>query len=113
MRKFRRLWELCVAGQQGIEPGVSYWRAWEEGRGPGRTPDPTKPRPKSPGNITAKALVAVGLNKDWANQAISLGTTCSEKRQLRQRLEQWARKQHSGQFSSKSEALDTLEKLLE
>jgi len=51
-KKSPRLIQLCHAGQRGESPGVKYWRAWEEGRGPGQTLPPsltTKPLTKGPG----------------------------------------------------------------
>jgi hypothetical protein len=36
--KYARLVQLCNAGARGERIGVRYWRAWEEGRGPGQVP---------------------------------------------------------------------------
>jgi len=32
--KSRRMVQLCQMGARGEEPGLGYWRAWEEGGGP-------------------------------------------------------------------------------
>lgn len=47
-RKSKRLRELCNAGAQGKSPGVRYWRAWEEGRGPRQPQAIRKVTRKSP-----------------------------------------------------------------
>ena len=45
LRKSRRLAELCNMGARGEALGLPYWRAWEEGQGPGQAVAPPQPEP--------------------------------------------------------------------
>lgn len=89
-----------------------YRAKWKDGHGPGQSVGPTKsPGPKRPrlGGAVARALQAVGLDRNWAVEAVQMGTTCQQRHRLLRRIEAWAEKE----YPDRDAALAALEEALE
>lgn len=101
LRKLSIFWQHCNAGARGESPGIKYWLAWEEGRGPGqrKVTDARKRAAKRPnfglGIIIEWALATIGFDRKHIEQWIETADGCSERRDRRHNLGQWSVKLHN------------------